>query len=115
MNTYKMVCDHCGSHRIVVDADARWDSDEQRWTIDALHADRAHCEDCEAATELCAEPLDWLTHRPNHLHAYLDESVIARIAQTRHTGPARHLFLATIGLTAGDIMEAGMSAKGNTP
>lgn len=43
----KPVCPYCGSDGIVRDATARWDPDEQCWSISGIF-DNETCDDCEA-------------------------------------------------------------------
>jgi hypothetical protein len=55
-NPIKMVCSACGSDRVLKDAYAEWDTDEQGWRLLSLF-DANVCEDCGGETKLREEPM----------------------------------------------------------
>lgn len=42
----KMVCKHCGSDNVHLDAYADWDEDTQQWVLGSTY-DHEFCSDCE--------------------------------------------------------------------
>jgi len=51
MARIRMVCTHCGSEDVRLDAWAEWDFDNQQWTLGETY-DHAHCHKCEGETSI---------------------------------------------------------------
>lgn len=54
---YRIVCTHCGSDDVVVDAWAEWDAAEYRWRVAEVFDSTAHCRNCDGECSIRTESM----------------------------------------------------------